>query len=114
MRVTSILAAILCGLFLTACGSDETESSAAPAEQSQTQSGAFPVTIEHKYGSTTIEKQPERVVVVGLRDQDALLALGVVPVATTEWFGKHPGAIFPWATDELGSAKAPTVLTNTD
>jgi iron complex transport system substrate-binding protein len=54
------------------------------------------------------------VVVVGLREQDALLALGVVPVATTEWFGKHPGAIFPWATDELGSAEPPTVLTNAD
>ena len=43
-------------------------------------------------------------VVVGLREQDALLALGVVPVATTEWFGKHPGAIFPWAKEALGSA----------
>jgi iron complex transport system substrate-binding protein len=54
------------------------------------------------------------VVVVGLRDQDALLALGVVPVATTEWFGKHPGAIFPWAKEALGDAPEPTVLTNTD
>ena len=51
---------------------------------------------------------------VGLREQDALLALGVVPVATTEWYGKHPGAIFPWAKDELGDAKSPTVLSNTD
>ena len=116
MRLTSILAALLCGLFLAACGSDEesTAPKSQPSGQSQTDAGAFPVTIEHKYGSTTIEKQPERVVVVGLRDQDALLALGVVPVATTEWFGKHPGAIFPWAKDELGSAKLPTVLTNTD
>jgi hypothetical protein len=31
--------------------------------------------------------------VVGLLEQDALLALGVVPVATTEWFGEHPGAV---------------------
>ncbi|MBE2318903.1 iron-siderophore ABC transporter substrate-binding protein [Solirubrobacter sp. CPCC 204708] len=119
MRLTALLAALLCGLFLAACGSDDestsTSGSSAPAKQEGgAESGAFPVTIEHKYGSTTIEKQPERVVVVGLREQDALLALGVVPVATTEWFGKHPGAIFPWATDELGSAKPPTVLTNTD
>lgn len=63
--------------------------------------GAFPVTIEHKYGSTTIESEPRRVAVVGLTEQDALLALGVVPVATTEWFGEEPGAIFPWARDEL-------------
>ena len=65
------------------------------------ESGAFPVTIEHEYGSTTIEAEPERVATVGLTEQDALLALGVVPVATTEWFGEYPGAIFPWAEDEL-------------
>jgi iron-siderophore transport system substrate-binding protein len=63
--------------------------------------GAFPVTIEHEFGETTIESEPERVVTVGLTEQDALLALGVVPVATTEWFGEHPGAVFPWAEDEL-------------
>ena len=72
------------------------------------------MTIDHKYGSTTIEPTPERVVVVGLREQDALLALGIVPVATTEWFGEHPGAIFPWAKDELGDATVPTVLTSGD
>jgi iron complex transport system substrate-binding protein len=72
------------------------------------------VTIDHKYGSTTINEEPKRVVVAGLREQDSLLALGIVPVATTEWFGEHPGAIFPWAKDKLGDAKVPTVLTNTD
>ena len=72
------------------------------------------MTIEHKYGSTTIEEAPKRIVVVGLREQDPLLALGVVPVATTEWYGEHPGAIFPWARDELGDAQPPTVLDSTD
>ena len=92
-----------------------TEEQIAPRRApSRAAESAFPVTIEHKYGSTTIEKAPERVVVVGLREQDALLALGVVPVATTEWYGEHPGAIFPWATDELGDAKPPTVLDDTD
>lgn len=68
---------------------------------------AFPVTIEHKYGSTTITKKPERIVTVGLTDHDALLALGIVPVGTTEWFGGYPGSIWPWAQDEwaaLGGA----------
>lgn len=116
MRLTALLAALLCGLFLAACGSDDepTTSSSAPTEQKDGEAGAFPVTIEHKYGSTTIEQAPERVVVVGLREQDALLALGVVPVATTEWFGEHPGAVFPWATEALGSAEPPAVLTATD
>ena len=80
----------------------------------QSKDASFPVSIPHKYGTTKIDAAPKRVVVVGLREQDALLALGVVPVATTEWYGKHPGAIFPWAKDELGDAKAPTVLSNTD
>ncbi|MDA0183095.1 iron-siderophore ABC transporter substrate-binding protein [Solirubrobacter phytolaccae] len=117
MRLPFILLTCLCALVLAACGSDDTESSsdsAPAAEQGTTEASAFPVTIEHKYGSTTIESEPKRVVVVGLRDQDALLALGVVPVATTEWFGKHPGAIFPWAKEALGSGKEPVVLTNTD
>jgi iron complex transport system substrate-binding protein len=113
MRRPTVLAALLCAALFAACGSDDEAPATAPAAQATT-ADAFPVTIEHRYGSTTIEKQPERVVVVGLREQDALLALGVVPVATTEWFGKHPGAIFPWATDELGGAPKPTVLTNTD
>src|SRR5262245_38105575 len=58
------------------------EATAAPA--------AFPVTSEHKFGATTITAKPERVVAVGLVEQDALLALGVVPVATREWYGARP------------------------
>lgn len=65
---------------------------------------AFPVTIEHKFGSAEVVARPERIVTVGLTDQDALLALGIVPVGTTEWFGGYPGAIWPWAQDELGDA----------
>jgi iron complex transport system substrate-binding protein len=107
------LAALLIAAPLAACGSDdETTATSAPAGGGS--DGAFPVTIDHKYGSTTIESAPKRIVVVGLREQDALLALGVVPVATTEWYGKYPGAIFPWARDELGDANVPTVLDDTD
>jgi iron complex transport system substrate-binding protein len=100
---------------LSACGSSDDDSSSPPEDrQGGARTSAFPVTIEHKYGSTTIESEPKRVVVVGLREQDALLALGVVPVATTEWYGDHPGAIFPWARDELGDAKPPEVLSQDD
>src|SRR4051812_44626594 len=73
---------------------------------------AFPVSIENKYGTTEITAAPERIVVVGLTEQDALLALGVVPVATTEWFGGRAGAIQPWATTALGTATVPEVLSN--
>jgi iron complex transport system substrate-binding protein len=113
MRI--VVAALLSALLLTACGSDD---EGAPSTESTSTSGveagALPVTIEHRYGSTTVEEPPERVVVAGLREQDALLALGVVPVATTEWYGEHPGAIFPWAEEALGDAPRPEVLDFTD
>lgn len=96
---------------LAACGTDEEPSGT--SGQGAT-SAAFPVSVEHKYGTAEIKAEPKRVVVVGLTEQDALLALGVVPVATTEWFGGHAGAIWPWAQDELGSAAKPEVLNNTD
>jgi iron complex transport system substrate-binding protein len=109
------LAVLLIAAPLAACGSDDPEpATRASADGAAPEPAAFPVTIEHKYGSTTIESAPERVVVVGLREQDALLSLGVVPVATTDWYGDQPGAIFPWAKDELGDAPLPTVLDDTD
>ena len=114
MRLLAI--AFLSALLLTACGSDD-EGGASPPTSSGAagvEAGALPVTIEHRYGSTTIEKPPERVVVAGLREQDALLALGVVPVGTTEWYGEHPGAIFPWADEALGDAPRPEILDFTD
>jgi iron complex transport system substrate-binding protein len=80
MRIALLLT--LAVALLSACrdDSDTDSGAAAPAAEPS----AFPVTIEHKYGSTTIEEAPERVAVVGLREQDALLGLGIVPVATTE------------------------------
>lgn len=74
------------------------------------------VTIDHKYGSTTIEGTPERVVTVGAIEQDALLALGVVPVGVVEWFdGAHENGIWPWSRerlDELGG-ELPLVVGDT-
>jgi iron complex transport system substrate-binding protein len=90
------------------CGSDASSSEGVSAE---TTAGAFPVTIGHKYGETTIDRRPERVVTVGLTDHDSVLALGVVPVGVTEWFGDHPSATWAWAEDELGDGKAEVVGT---
>ncbi|WP_236789552.1 ABC transporter substrate-binding protein [Amycolatopsis sp. GM8] len=69
---------------LVACG-DVQDSSSSPssAPAAAADAAAFPVTITHKFGSTTIEKAPSRVVVIGTSsdDLDAALALGVTPVA---------------------------------
>ncbi len=71
------------------------------------------VTVRHLFGETTIPGPPQRVVSAGFTEQDDLLALGVVPVATTEWFGSEPFAVWPWAQTKLGAAQ-PTVLSLTD
>jgi iron complex transport system substrate-binding protein len=109
-RATALLLAA--ALVVGACGSDDDTGAAGDGEATTESSEDFPVTIEHKFGETTVEDAPERIVAVGLTEQDALLALGIVPVGTTEWFGEHPGAIWPWAQDELDAlgGEAPTVV----
>jgi iron complex transport system substrate-binding protein len=57
----------------------------------------FPLSIEHKFGVTTIPAQPERVVSVDYAGADDLLALGVQPVAIRYWYGEYPRAVWPWA-----------------
>ncbi|MER5793878.1 iron-siderophore ABC transporter substrate-binding protein [Streptomyces sp. NPDC001980] len=115
-RLTGLLASVL---LLTAtavaCGTSDSDSDSGSSSSAAkgSSAGAFPVTIAHKFGSTTIKSEPERIVTVGLTDQDAVLALGKVPVGTTEWLGGYKGAIGPWAQDKLGSAAAPTVLKDT-
>jgi iron complex transport system substrate-binding protein len=97
-----------------ACGSDDDTADTPAAAGSTEAEDSFPVSIEHKYGTTEIPAKPTKVVVTGLTEQDAMLALGTVPIATTEWFGGKPGAIWPWAEQALGSGARPTVLSNTD
>ncbi|MGV0740564.1 ABC transporter substrate-binding protein [Mycobacterium syngnathidarum] len=71
------------------------------------------VTVRHLFGDTNIPGPPQRVVSAGFTGQDDLLALGAVPVATTEWFGDQPYAVWPWAQPRLGGAR-PTVLNLTE
>ncbi|GGX43320.1 iron-siderophore ABC transporter substrate-binding protein [Streptomyces fructofermentans] len=110
--VAALASALLLFSTAAACGSED-EPEKAGSDKASSTSSAFPVTLAHKYGSTTIKSEPKRIVTVGLTDQDAVLALGKVPVGTTEWLGGYKGAIGPWAADKLGGEKAPTVLKDT-
>lgn len=121
-RSTVVSLLFILALLAAACGGAPAPvATSAPAEPAaatdapavEPAEAAFPVTIPHKYGSTTIEQAPQRIVLVGLNEQDSLLALGIVPVATSEWYGERPGAIFEWAQDELAAiegAEVPVVL----
>jgi len=108
------LSALALAPALVACGDDDDGGPRAVDDPAPTEQGAFPVTLTHKYGETTIEQAPKRVVCVGLTEQDALLALGIVPVAVTKWFGDAPGYVFSWAVDKLGGAELPEVLEDTN
>jgi iron complex transport system substrate-binding protein len=71
------------------------------------------VTVKHIFGETKIPAPPKRVVSAGFTEQDDLLALGVVPIAITDWFGGEPFGVWPWAQPKLGSAQ-PVVLNLND
>ncbi|WP_255506327.1 ABC transporter substrate-binding protein [Mycolicibacterium sp. 018/SC-01/001] len=71
------------------------------------------VTVTHAFGQTKIPKAPTRVVSAGLNDADDLLAVGIVPVAITDWFGGEPFGVWPWAQSRLGGA-TPAVLSLAD
>ncbi len=98
---------------VSGCGTS-TRPEAAPSSAGGAEAGAFPATIEHRFGQTTVEQAPVRVVAVGLKEQDDLLALGVVPVAATKWLDFPDGGVYgEWAAAALGASPKPTVLSDT-
>lgn len=95
-------------LGLAACGGDDDNSSAGGGTSTGggAAAGAFPVTVKHALGETTIEKAPQRVVTYGYTDQDPALALGTVPVGTLRWIPQwKKRGVGVWAEPKLGSAQ---------
>lgn len=76
--------------------------------QSTPEASAFPVTIEHLYGTTTIEKQAERILTIGWSTHDAVIALGFIPVAmpANTWGGDAEGFL-PWTRTALEGHELP-------
>lgn len=73
-------------LILTACGgTEEKEKDTAEKPKEKEETG---YTVEHAMGTTTMEKTPEKVVILTNEGTEALLALGVTPVgAVQSWTG---------------------------
>jgi ABC-type Fe3+-hydroxamate transport system substrate-binding protein len=96
-----ILAALLTVSAATACSAEQ----ATPVSPGGGGgAGTFPITIEHKFGSTTIPERPDRVLSLGYQEHDAIFALGVTPIAVRYWYGDESDVVFPWAEDEAGDA----------
>ncbi|MDN5917005.1 MAG: iron-siderophore ABC transporter substrate-binding protein [Pseudonocardia sp.] len=110
LRAAAAAAVLL--LALSGCGSGEPEQSEQAAAGGSAPAGAFPVTLNHAFGTTTIPAEPKRVVAVGLNDSDFLLSLGVVPVGSREFTGGFDWQNRAWAQQALGGQK-PQALTGT-
>jgi iron complex transport system substrate-binding protein len=81
------LLTIMLVLVLAACGgSKETEEDTADQPETATEDTSY--TVEHAMGTTTLEKTPEKIVVLTNEGTEALLAMGVTPVgAVQSWVG---------------------------
>ncbi|MBN9214376.1 MAG: hypothetical protein ABS62_08590 [Microbacterium sp. SCN 70-200] len=110
----SAAAALLLTGCATSSASTDTGSSAAATGD------AFPVTITHALGETTIAAKPERVAAISWGNQDVALALGVVPVGMDAqvwaWSGTVDPGVYEWTSDKLDElgADMPTLFDTTD
>ena len=116
-----LAAATLLVAALTACSTGSTSATDAGSEPTATTSveaDAFPVTIEHALGETTIEEEPTRVVALGYAEADYPLSLGVVPVGADkiEYAGKVNDSSdwFDVALAEIDGAEQPTRFSTAD
>lgn len=107
-------------LLLASCTTGPSGSSTAAGSSASDGGGeaaSFPRTIDHVYGTTTLEKQPTRVATVSWVNHDVCLALGVVPVGMPETsYGGNANKSTDWIDAklaELGGVK-PTMYAETD
>lgn len=121
VRTSRLLAAGVAAalaLGLTACATSSNDSNSDSAGGNPADDSAFPVTIEHVYGETTIEEKPERVATVAWANHEVPLALGIVPVGMSKvtWGDDDDNGILPWVEeklDELGGEE-PVLFDETD
>lgn len=101
----ALLATAPLAALVTACGS--AESTQDPGSTPAAAGGsAFPVTIEHALGATTIEATPTRIVCLGWGSQDALWALGLQPVGVPEvTYGGLEDGTYPWWEGHFDAAQ---------
>ncbi|MFI0352959.1 iron-siderophore ABC transporter substrate-binding protein [Actinomadura sp. 9N407] len=113
-----VSAATLGAGLLAGCGSDSTDKPGGDAPAAA--AGAFPVTVEHAFGSTRVTKAPQRVVSVGYTDDQAILAFGIKPVGMVDQYPNPPGKTpdintqWPWVKDKWGATRPEVVMNNGD
>lgn len=102
------------GLVLSGCAGTAASDASGDGDTTAA-TGAFPVTFEHMYGETTIEEAPERIATWGWGATDAVLALGIVPVAiASSEYGGGDNRITPWVEEAIADLgdEEPVLLDN--
>lgn len=102
----STLGVATAGVVLPGC-STTTDPAAGPATPAAS-AGAFPATVTHRYGTTTVPAAPQRVLTLGQTDHDAVIALGLTPVAVSGFLGSTYTPFRPW--NSAGLTTKPPVL----
>ena len=101
MRVAAVAAVAV--LALSACsGTDDSAGSGettAPGGYPAAE-GAFPATVDTKFGEITIESRPERIVALGWGDAETALSLGYQPVGASDWLAFGGDGVRPSAEGE--------------
>lgn len=102
-RFLAAATAAALALTLTACGSEDDSEASGSGSGDESAASAFPVTIEHVFGETTIEDKPERVATIAWANHEVPLALGIVPVGMSKatWGDDDGDGILPWVEDKL-------------
>lgn len=111
-KPASLLAVVLAtALLVTGCtgaksGGDSNTASSSGVNSDVTDE--FPVTITHALGEATLDEAPERVVTLGWAAEDAVVALGVVPVAVPAYgWGADDEGYLPWFRDAVEAMGEP-------
>lgn len=104
-RMAVLLAAVI-ALTLAGCGSGGgNPSDATPGAAKRTANKAFPRTVQTSHGAVKIPASPQRIVVLGAQQAEAVLALGAQPVA----IDTGGAAYSPWLKGRTGSAEHQTL-----
>lgn len=92
-RLPGIVAIAVTALVVGACGSDDGTADDTTTAATE----GFPAVVDTMFGEVTVEQAPERVAALGWSDAETALALGVQPVAASDWLGFGGDGVGPWA-----------------
>lgn len=96
-------------MLLSAC----TNNNISNEVSSVNEDSAFPVTIADAFGTTTIKNKPKKIITLAWGSTDAVLALGITPIAIEQQtYGSDDSKMLPWVNEFIvnNNLEIPTIL----